>query len=1162
MKLLNHIRWRPSRRAIATTPSWTRPISTSRFKLKDAAITSSKTQDLAVPQRAVPKRPSKKWTADELQLVEDERRKGVSPRTVANLLPDRSLFAVEQIMRRLRRNDTGLSKTFKKKFWTAEEKKKLLRFKEAGISFQEVASQFPDRSHASLRGAWHLPRSDMFWIAAPRKKIPWTAEADQELREGVANGTSIEDLATSVGKSFLSVRVRVHYLRIRMPRNWTPEEDETLLRMINEGVILEQIGSHLGRTHGSVTSRWALLRPKDPVPSSGSSGRIRQGVRRFVPSSTEMQTVERLRQEGNSWAEITASTFPNWRMAQVRYFFVSAYEQQLERIARPPKASFSPSEIEDIERLLVERKTWREIAALRYPDLKDQLVRRNYIEQTGHLSNFAIPSADIPEVKRLRSAGSTWKQIVDAKYPGIPWHRVRSQLSEQPEVHSEDSSTNAAEASAQQTGHLSQINLAKTPRLQAAHDTQQPITDATYPCSDLDDIQAFRPTTAGGIRRRWTTDEIKIITDGYDQGAGLKAISDKVPGRTLQAVGTIIARYKRNDPGLLKAMEPRPWTDQELTRLLELRTTGVSWEDIAPHFPNRSHSSLKAAHLRASSEGDWLARRHRDTKRHTYSAEETEFLIDEVTKGTPLEDIASSLKRSIQSLRIRLSSLKIKLPRNWTPESDKSLLRMLGEQYSFEQIAQQLGRPTAGVQARWRRIRPEASLPSPKGTRHPARTFRPSSTEMQDVERLRLKGYTWKDIAASRFPNLKDQHVRLTFTRAFIRGSLPTPERSSSRGFRPSSSDVQVVQRLRQEGRTWTQIASSMYPKTPFYCVRRAFVEQSDDPSKTVRAGFMSPADIAKLRSLRQAKMSWIEITALMYPHKDPKAVCREFSRQNMSKDRRRPKVLKVALSRYGTSLVERGRPNNTSMSPDDVADIQRLRGEGNTWNQIAETKYPDKTAEALRHAFIRQHPGDGRSEDFSPKISPAVLADIQRLRAANAKWHEITALHFPDRNPVAARQLIQRHMENLYGAANKHTWSGPRGPRAFEIAPADFRDITRFVHADMPWAEITRLKYPGRAPSTVRKAFQREEANNPNRNSSKKPGSGRFSAVEIKPGDIPEIERLRAEKRTWREVTVLMYPGQNPVNVRMAFRRQTADEAIGEEESATAENEAEGEED
>lgn len=59
---------------------------------------------------------------------------------------------------------------------------------------------------------------------------------------------------------------------------------------------------------------------------------------------------------------------------------------------------------------------------------------------------------------------------------------------------------------------------------------------------------------------------------------------------------------------------------------------------------------------------------------------------------------------------------------------------------------------------------------------------------------------------------------------------------------------------------------------------------------------------------------------------------------------------------------VEPGSPNTTRISPDDAADIQRLRSEGQTWNQIAETKYPDRKPEALRDAFIRQHTNEEES--------------------------------------------------------------------------------------------------------------------------------------------------------------------------------------------------------
>ena len=63
------------------------------------------------------------------------------------------------------------------------------------------------------------------------------------------------------------------------------------------------------------------------------------------------------------------------------------------------------------------------------------------------------------------------------------------------------------------------------------------------------------------------------------------------------------------------------------------------------------------------------------------------------------------------------------------------------------------------------------------------------------------------------------------------------------------------------------------------------------------------------------------------------------------------------------SKVVERGSPlNTTRISPGDAADIQRLRSEGEAWNQIAETKYPDRKPEALRDAFMRQYANEEES--------------------------------------------------------------------------------------------------------------------------------------------------------------------------------------------------------
>ena len=454
--------------------------------LQEAAVPPVKTQNPSASRQKISLPTPKSWTADELKLVADEYRKGASTRAIAKLLPGRALSTVMAVIRRCQYNDTGYSKAIKPRSWTAEEKKKLLRLKDSGATLQDIVSQFPDRTHKSLTMALYRPRSDMFWSPTPSKKIAWTATADKELIERLSSGTSVEEVALLFGRSNGAIRDRSHRLGIRLSRNWTPEEDETLLRMISEGYTHGQIGSSLGRSRRGVNGRWFTIRPVDSVPVSRTSGPIRRTlVRPIEPTSAEMQTVERLRQEGSTWQAIKASIFPDREMRQVYRMFQRVYKHHPEKINARPRSPFSPSEIEDIESLLKDRVSWRKIAASRFPDLTPAKLRRSYLQQIDRSDNSAIHSVDIPEVKRLHGAGLTWKQIAVMKYPGIGWQRIREVFLKQTKQCSEGLGKNSA-STGEETKKEDQfavplVDVREIQRLRSAGFTWRQIAVAKYP---------------------------------------------------------------------------------------------------------------------------------------------------------------------------------------------------------------------------------------------------------------------------------------------------------------------------------------------------------------------------------------------------------------------------------------------------------------------------------------------------------------------------------------------------------------------------------------------------------------------------------------------------------------------------------------------------------
>jgi hypothetical protein len=419
-----------------------------------------------------------------------------------------------------------------------------------------------------------------------------------------------------------------------------------------------------------------------------------------------------------------------------------------------------------------------------------------------------------------------------------------------------------------------------------------------------------------------------------------------------------------------------------------------------------------------------------------------------------------------------------------------------------------------------------------EGIRHYTRTFQPSCTEMQDVECLRLEGHSWAQITKSMFPDRSARQISKTFMRAFGRrigrgrtaktfipsveeladverlrsaGSTWVEIRTSKypdkqvrqvcdsfsgKGFRLGSVDLAEIQRLREAQNTWQQITDSKYPgKTPRQ-VRLAFVRQFNDRSKSRRIGFKIPsADIAKIQHLREANESWRAIVDLMYPATGPATVRRDFLRQTDGRSGTyrtpttdKPPDRSATRISCGSACRDRaGRKRTFDISSADMLDVQRLRSEGKSWAQIKDMKYPDRSGELVRAAFIRQD--DSRSEEELRKngkplfpilrIPPAEAADVQRLLEAKKTWNEIITLKYPGRKWSTVRSSWLRQMKIQQDAGIiKHVYRNKQGKRPLELSPVEIQDIKHWRMAKQTWKEIVMLRLRNENYQRVRKAF------------------------------------------------------------------------------------------
>jgi hypothetical protein len=395
-----------------------------------------------------------------------------------------------------------------------------------------------------------------------------------------------------------------------------------------------------------------------------------------------------------------------------------------------------------------------------------------------------------------------------------------------------------------------------------------------------------------------------------------------------------------------------------------------------------------------------------------------------------------------------------------------------------------------------------------------------TSADVAKIRSLREVEASWTAIEALMYPNLSVTTVRAAFVRQ-------TGDRDVADGWRPRfnipPTDMADVRRLRSEGRTWEQIKDIKYPGRNFQVIRKAFLRQDDGHVELERQSpsRMSSVEVTDIQRLRDEGMTWPQIRDVKYPGRHHEYVAKAFLQHGGVRSERK-----------------RRQPQTTVMSPAETADSQGFRKKGKTREPIHAPKNSANSSQRLRHVFLRQSkPKSARNPQSSRvSISPAVLADIQRLRAADTPWREITALYLPDKSLEAARMLILRRMEGLHGTDNKHMWLRPTGaPRALNITTADFQEIRRLLEAKMVWEQITLSKYPGENHWNVRKAFLREE---------KQCGEERRSRlrrVKMDLSDIREIQSLRQAKTTWEEITRLKYPDKNRLSVRRAFMREEA---------------------
>lgn len=224
----------------------------------------------------------------------------------------------------------------------------------------------------------------------------------------------------------------------------------------------------------------------------------------------------------------------------------------------------------------------------------------------------------------------------------------------------------------------------------------------------------LEPTRVVKRGRIWTSDEDELLLKLRGEGRPWAEIDEFFPERSWNGLS---ARYHRliRDPSTVRNGKPESWTKKETKLLLELVDLGLSWKEIAKHFPTRSVGALRS-HYWVLVQGHQPSR----TVSNAYTADEDNVILEGLSSGKTLEEIAQSLERDRLSVRKRM----------------KKLERLHGLDPALQTVA--------------------------------GRSY--SDADLELIRRERDSNVSWKDIAAKHFPGRSIKSLKAFYRRATAKG--------------------------------------------------------------------------------------------------------------------------------------------------------------------------------------------------------------------------------------------------------------------------------------------------------------------------------------------------------------------------------------------------------
>lgn len=193
------------------------------------------------------------WTKDEIASLRRMRVQGLPDNEISSAL-GRTIRAVEWARRRYSSSEPSGSGD-----WSQDERDSLYRLKAAGLSWREIARQFPSRSMMALRACYERKPS----VATARIKwTTWSPDELETLHTLRGKGVSERDISEKLQRSLSSIRKHLWSSAIkRKPKAipWTSHDITRLVALKSQSKQWIEIAALLGRTWTACRSKYQIL---------------------------------------------------------------------------------------------------------------------------------------------------------------------------------------------------------------------------------------------------------------------------------------------------------------------------------------------------------------------------------------------------------------------------------------------------------------------------------------------------------------------------------------------------------------------------------------------------------------------------------------------------------------------------------------------------------------------------------------------------------------------------------------------------------------------------------------------------------------------------------------------------------------------------------------